>query len=252
MVVVDGLPADSSLNGIAADERPRGKYSLQDGSGLLVAQHQLITSISGRSQVVGTHVTRLGEEDHQARVIALDSIGGQRVIAVLGRSLTAAIASLASLRATLAALVLAGLVVSFAGSVLTNRREHHASLERARHGGGAYRAWRLWGGNRHAAPGAPSNRDPAERHLPRCCVLLGVLGFPASRLVFEFHSRQQATEFGANDRAVDHNGRTRNRNFASILGRQNGLFGRKQLAIPPTHNPDGIQNPQWAVLRVAA
>ena len=68
--------------------------------------------------MVGTHVTRLGEEDHQARVIALESIGGQRVIAVLGRSLTAAIASFASLRATLAALVLAGLVVSFAGSVL--------------------------------------------------------------------------------------------------------------------------------------
>jgi HAMP domain-containing protein len=37
---------------------------------------------------------------------------------LLGRSLTAAIASFASLRATLAALVLAGLVVSFAGSVL--------------------------------------------------------------------------------------------------------------------------------------
>jgi diguanylate cyclase (GGDEF)-like protein len=82
------------------------------------AQHQLITSISGWSQVVGTHVTRLGEEDHQARVIALESIGGQPVFAVLGRSLTAAIASFASLRAILAALVLAGLVVSFAGSVL--------------------------------------------------------------------------------------------------------------------------------------
>jgi len=68
--------------------------------------------------VVGTHVTRLGEEDHQARVIALESIGGQRVIAVLGRSLTAAIASFASLRATPAALVLAGLAVSFAGSVI--------------------------------------------------------------------------------------------------------------------------------------
>ena len=35
------------------------------------------------------HITRLGEEDHQARVIALESIGGQPVFAVLGRSLTA-------------------------------------------------------------------------------------------------------------------------------------------------------------------
>jgi hypothetical protein len=30
MVVVDGLPADSSLNGIAADESPRHKCTLYD------------------------------------------------------------------------------------------------------------------------------------------------------------------------------------------------------------------------------
>jgi diguanylate cyclase (GGDEF)-like protein len=64
-----------------------------------------------------THIIDIHGTEHQARLIALTTTGGRRVVAVLHRSLSAALASYDRVRKTLIGLAILSILVSIAGSV---------------------------------------------------------------------------------------------------------------------------------------
>jgi len=82
------------------------------------AEHALIERLSESPKYRSTQTVRLDQDDQQTRAIPLEAVGDIQVVAVLGRSLSEALASFHGLRTTLVGLVLASLIVSIAGSVL--------------------------------------------------------------------------------------------------------------------------------------
>ncbi len=65
-----------------------------------------------------THVVRIHGMDHQARLISVTTAGGRRIVAVLHRSLSEALAAFDRLRTALIALGIVSLLVSILGAVL--------------------------------------------------------------------------------------------------------------------------------------
>jgi len=63
-----------------------------------------------------THTVRIHDIDNQARLISLPTTGGRRIVAVLHRSMSAALAGFDRARTTLILLALLGIVVAIAGS----------------------------------------------------------------------------------------------------------------------------------------
>ena len=64
-----------------------------------------------------THIVSIHDTDTQARLISLPTTGGRRIVAVLHRSLSAAVAAFDRTRATLIFLAILSIVVSILGSV---------------------------------------------------------------------------------------------------------------------------------------
>lgn len=64
-----------------------------------------------------THIVSIHDTDQQARLISLTTTGGRRIVAVLHRSLSAALAAFDRTRATLIFLAFISIVVSIVGSV---------------------------------------------------------------------------------------------------------------------------------------
>jgi diguanylate cyclase (GGDEF)-like protein len=64
-----------------------------------------------------THIIKIHGKEHQARLISLTTTGGRRVVAVLHRSLSAALASYDKVRTNLIVLAILSILVSIVGSV---------------------------------------------------------------------------------------------------------------------------------------
>lgn len=82
------------------------------------AEQALIERLSESPRDRGRQTLHLDQDGQQTRAIPLEAVGDVQVVAVLGRSLSEALASFHGLRTTLVGLVLASLIVSIAGSVL--------------------------------------------------------------------------------------------------------------------------------------
>jgi len=64
-----------------------------------------------------THIVRIHGTEHQARLISLTTTGGRRIVAVLHRSLSAALSSFDRIRTILIVVAIFGILVMFGGSV---------------------------------------------------------------------------------------------------------------------------------------
>jgi len=80
-------------------------------------EKQLQSQLPSLSVPFATHVVRIHGMDHQARLISLTATGGRRIVAVLHRSLSTAMAAFDRLRKTLIVLAIISLLVAIVGSV---------------------------------------------------------------------------------------------------------------------------------------
>jgi diguanylate cyclase (GGDEF)-like protein len=80
-------------------------------------EKELRSQLPSLSVPFATHVVRIHGMDHQARLISMTTNGGRRIVAVLHRSLSTALAAFDRLRSTLLILAIVSLLVSMVGSV---------------------------------------------------------------------------------------------------------------------------------------
>ena len=97
-------------------DRQRGWQPLASTLGA-TALEELHDALPPWPRLADTHVIRIGQEDNQVRLIPLSLRGDARIVAVLHRSLSSALAAFERLRNTLTALAILSLLISVVASV---------------------------------------------------------------------------------------------------------------------------------------